>query len=295
MHGQSEGPFYQRLSEVGRDDFDEKTKEILARRVGYRCSNPNCRQLTSGPQTNPAKAINIGVAAHTIAASSGGPRYDASMSSEERRSPENGIWLCQNCAKLIDNDESRYTIDLLQEWKRLSERAALLEIENTSQSTTPAHGDDAALIRFYSQCFDRPAFQDPFREEGSMEVFDKAIEDTITAINTGCLRARDGTVLVQSKGKSYLSNHLWRETMDVIVDLLRAMRSRYALAVEQGQIHLGSEHDGRQFYHIRDGQVAEWMDNTRAEAIGIFSALCRESGIPPLMFPRHFRRGARYW
>jgi hypothetical protein len=129
MHGQSEGPFYQRLSEVGRDDFDEKTKEILARRVGYRCSNPNCRQLTSGPQTNPAKAINIGVAAHTIAASSGGPRYDASMSSEERRSPENGIWLCQNCAKLIDNDESRYTIDLLQEWKRLSERAALLEIE----------------------------------------------------------------------------------------------------------------------------------------------------------------------
>ena len=31
--------------------------------------------------------------------------------------------------------------------------------------------------------------------------------------------------------------------------------------------------------NIRDGQVAEWMDNTRAEAIEVFSALCRESGV----------------
>jgi hypothetical protein len=26
-----------------RDDFSERTKEILAGRVGYRCSNPECR------------------------------------------------------------------------------------------------------------------------------------------------------------------------------------------------------------------------------------------------------------
>ena len=276
-----------------RDDFDGKTKEILARRVGYRCSNPNCRQLTSGPQEDPAKAINIGVAAHITAASIGGPRY-AKMSSEERKSPENGIWLCQNCAKLIDNDTKRYRIDLLEEWKRLSERAALLEIENKSQPSEATQGNDIELIRFYSQCFDRPAFQDPFEQEGSMESFDKAIEDTITAINTGCLRSRDGTVLVQSKGKSYLSNDNWREKMDVIVDLLRAIRSRYALAVEQEQIHVDSEHRGRQFYFIHDKRVAEWMDNTRAEIINIFSELCKEVGIPSLEFPRHFGRKWRY-
>ncbi len=45
-----------------------------------------------------------------------------------------------------------------------------------------------------------------------MEAFDRAIEDTITALNTGCLRARDGTVLQQAKGKSYVANHAWRET-----------------------------------------------------------------------------------
>ena len=59
-----------------RDDFDEKTKEILARRAGFRCSNPKCRKLTTGPQANPARTINIGVAAHIAAASPGGKRYD---------------------------------------------------------------------------------------------------------------------------------------------------------------------------------------------------------------------------
>jgi hypothetical protein len=278
-----------------RNDFDNKTKEILARRVGYRCSNPNCRKLTSGPQTDPAKAVNIGVAAHITAASPGGPRYDARLSPEERKSVDNGIWLCQNCAKLVDNDEQRYTTDLLIEWKRLSERAALLEVENLSPPSEPSKSEDTELLRFYSQCFDRPAFQDPFREEGSMETFDRAIEDTITAMNTGTLRARDGTILAQAKGKSYLSNHRWRERIDVIVDLLRAIRSRYSLAVQTGQIHIGLERQGRQFYHIRDEQIAEWMDSTRAEIIQLFSELCEEAGIPILYFPRFFGRRRRYW
>lgn len=88
-----------------RDDFNQKTKDILFRRAGARCSNPNCRKPTSGPHTDADKTVNIGVAAHITAAEKGGPRYDHYMSSEERKSIENGIWLCQDCAKLIDSDE----------------------------------------------------------------------------------------------------------------------------------------------------------------------------------------------
>jgi hypothetical protein len=270
-----------------RDDFTDPTKEILARRVGMRCSNPNCRKLTSGPQTKSDKAINIGVAAHITAASSDGPRYNKYFSSEQRKSIDNGIWLCQNCAKLVDNDEQRYTVDLLRQWKHLSEQAALLEVENVSP---PSKTDDVELLRFYSQCFDRPAFQDPFEREGSMEAFDKAIEDTITAINTGCLRARDGGILAQAKGKSFLSNPKWREQMDVIVDLLRAVRSRYSLAVQMGQIHIGPEYQGRQMYDIRDDEIADWMDSTRVEILGLFSELCKEANIKPLSIPRFHRR-----
>jgi hypothetical protein len=112
-----------------RDDFNKDIKEILAKRVGYKCSNPNCRKPTSGPNEDPNKSVNIGVAAHITAASVGGPRYDQSLTIEQRKDIKNGIWLCQNCAKLIDSDEKRYSVPLIGKWKELSEEAASLEIE----------------------------------------------------------------------------------------------------------------------------------------------------------------------
>ena len=113
-----------------RDEFALPTREALAKRVGLRCSNPGCRQLTSGPQEDPTKAINIGVAAHITAASEDGPRYDSTITVDARKSAPNGIWLCQVCAKLVDNDPDRYTVDILHRWKTISEAAALRELEN---------------------------------------------------------------------------------------------------------------------------------------------------------------------
>lgn len=52
-----------------RDDFPRPVLETLAKRVGCRCSNPSCRKLTSGPHTDEAKAVNVGVAGHITAAS----------------------------------------------------------------------------------------------------------------------------------------------------------------------------------------------------------------------------------
>lgn len=112
-----------------RDDFPLKTKTTLAKRVGMHCSNPDCKQLTSGPQEDPNETISIGVAAHISAASVGGPRYNPDMTAQERRSIRNGIWLCQNCAKLIDSDAAHYTVDLLHHWKCTSEEATRLQIQ----------------------------------------------------------------------------------------------------------------------------------------------------------------------
>jgi hypothetical protein len=36
----------------------------------------------------------------------------------------NGIWLCQNCAKRIDNDVSRYSVELIRAWKVVAESFA---------------------------------------------------------------------------------------------------------------------------------------------------------------------------
>lgn len=272
-----------------RDDFNDKTKEILAKRVGFRCSNPNCRKLTSGPQKAVEKAINIGVAAHICAASEEGPRYNKMQTSDERKSIENGIWLCQNCGKLIDNDEMRYTADLLYEWKKISETAALLEIQGDK---IVVENDDRNIIQNFAQCFDRPAFQDPIQQEGSIEAFDRAIEDTIIALNTGTLRSRDGTILNNSKGKAFIENDELRGQIDVIINLLRALRERYSLAVKSGDIHLGGGSARKQYYCFRDRELSSWFDATRSEILLIFGKVCSKVGIKwNAIFPR--RR--EYW
>lgn len=133
-----------------RDDFSNDVKETLARRVNMRCSNPKCRKTTSGPNILPEKSINIGVAAHITAASPGGPRYDTSISPEMRKSIHNGIWLCQNCAKLIDSDPRQYKVDLLLDWKRIAEEFARQNLERLtkdgSEHKTSPHLRDLFLV-----------------------------------------------------------------------------------------------------------------------------------------------------
>ena len=104
-----------------RDDFSMKTKEELAKRVAYKCSNPQCRKPTIGANENSDGIVSVGEAAHICAASPGGKRYNSNMTSEERASIDNGIWLCRNCAAMIDRDEEYFSVELLQAWKRLAE------------------------------------------------------------------------------------------------------------------------------------------------------------------------------
>jgi hypothetical protein len=114
------------------DDFSIAVKKALADRVGHLCSNSECRALTSGPQDDPARAINLGVAAHITAASPGGPRFDPDLRPEDRAASLNGIWVCQNCAKLIDNDVQRFSVEVLQQWKADAEADAKARVGKTA-------------------------------------------------------------------------------------------------------------------------------------------------------------------
>ncbi len=115
-----------------RDDFSEATKLLLAKRVGTICSNPECCAPTYGPNHDPHKTTSKGVAAHLTAASPGGPRYDESLTPEQRRDYSNGIWLCQSCARIIDMDEGEYTLSLLKSWKEKAEDRAKRALKNPS-------------------------------------------------------------------------------------------------------------------------------------------------------------------
>lgn len=58
--------------------------------------------------------MNIGVAASNYTASEGGPRCNSLMTPEEHSSIENGTWLCQNHAKLLDSEGSAFPEELLR-------------------------------------------------------------------------------------------------------------------------------------------------------------------------------------
>jgi hypothetical protein len=111
-----------------RDDFPKQTITEIAKGVGYRCSNPECTRPTIGANAAQDGIITIGVAAHICAASPGGPRYNAAQSREERRAKENGIWLCQNCGRLVDADEQKFTVAVLTKWKRGAQERAFREV-----------------------------------------------------------------------------------------------------------------------------------------------------------------------
>ncbi len=89
------------------------------------CSCPDCRAPTSGPRLDVAKSVNAGEAAHITAAQLNGPRYDPSLTGEQRKHTDNGIWLCGHHAAVIDKDKDRYPVDLLREWKNAAEHRAL--------------------------------------------------------------------------------------------------------------------------------------------------------------------------
>ncbi len=104
-----------------RDDFSIPTKRQIAARAAYLCSKPDCRRNQIGPGSG-QDSVNLGRVAHICAASVGGPRYNANQTSEERKSSNNGIFLCGGCSDLIDKDNgSGFSVEKLQGWKSIHE------------------------------------------------------------------------------------------------------------------------------------------------------------------------------
>ena len=115
----------------------------IARGVGYRCSNPECARPTVGANAAQDGIVTIGVAAHICAASPGDPRYSAAQTREARRARDNGIWLCQNCGRLVDADAQKFTVEVLTGWKRGAQERAFRELVAPE---TSARREEAARI-----------------------------------------------------------------------------------------------------------------------------------------------------
>lgn len=264
-----------------RDNFPSDVVKSVSNRVGHRCSNPNCRRQTIGPKMDENGFTVVGEAAHITAAASNGPRYDPNLSSDDRKSIKNAIWLCRNCNKLIDSDIQKYTVELIRNWKKIAEETSHNAIQS-GQSIDMYRERDIEIVRFFRKCFDRNAFRARFIREGSGEDMRKAIEDTIVAINTGFLYSRDGRLLGTGEGKGELSNNEWYQIVDELVVDLTEINLGYTRAVEDGRISGYQSPDGQEFRIVDDGELAEWIDQMRIKVIDRFSGLCKDAGLRPL-------------
>lgn len=105
-------------------DKSRQYKPSTVRRLdtlsGNECSNPNCnKKLIAEDGISIVSKI-----CHIAAASKEGPRFDKTMTDDDRRSFDNLILLCDEHHVIIDNkeNEKKYPVTLLKTWKAEHEK-----------------------------------------------------------------------------------------------------------------------------------------------------------------------------
>lgn len=109
---------------TSRDRVPPAQEKVVISRSGDSCAYPGCGlELTIDPQHVDDSPKATGKVAHISAASPGGPRYDESMTSKQRGSAENLIYLCGSHHDVIDSQLEFHTRDFLIDAKVSHERA----------------------------------------------------------------------------------------------------------------------------------------------------------------------------
>ncbi|NKY54520.1 ABC-three component system protein [Nocardia vermiculata] len=107
-----------------RDRVPFAQEKVVISRSGNMCAYPSCGlELTIDSQDVDDQPKATGKVAHIAAASPGGPRYDASMSTAQRGSAENLIYLCSPHHDAIDFQLSHHTTQFLLDAKNSHEEA----------------------------------------------------------------------------------------------------------------------------------------------------------------------------
>jgi 5-methylcytosine-specific restriction endonuclease McrA len=101
----------------------EQTVRRLFALSGNRCAFHQCSTLL----VHPSGTIT-GEICHIKAKSCSGPRFDANQTDEERHAFANLVLLCSQHHKVVDDQPNTYTVELLQDIKKMHEEAGNREI-----------------------------------------------------------------------------------------------------------------------------------------------------------------------
>ena len=117
------------------------TLRTLYAHSGNQCTKPDCSTVLIN-----ANGSVVADVCHIKAAKKGGPRFDANLTSEQRRHVSNLILLCRTCHALVDAETKRYTVATLTRWK-CDREARFKAVGQTLRQRYLAHiFDDADAI-----------------------------------------------------------------------------------------------------------------------------------------------------
>jgi len=95
---------------------------------------------------------------------------------------------------------------------------------------------EVEALRLMTRLFERPAFYTPFHQESSLAAFDRALADTIEALNTGIYRNRDGVIIARIPARFDFPTPAVRETLAQAVRRLNDLRAAFAEGQKLGTI-----------------------------------------------------------
>jgi hypothetical protein len=101
------------MNKSARTAPSAKTLRQLYMLSGNQCANPRCATVLIN-----ANGTLVADVCHIKAERPGGPRFDKTLTPEQRRAHKNLILLCSTCHKLVDREPEKYTVAMLTKWKR---------------------------------------------------------------------------------------------------------------------------------------------------------------------------------
>lgn len=120
-----------------RDRVPPAQEKVVIARSGNKCAYPGCGlDLTIYPKSDGDRPKATGKVAHIAAASPGGPRYDASMTAEQRGSAQNLIYLCGPHHDVVDTQLDYHTREFLLAAKYSHEAAVERAVRNALGEVT---------------------------------------------------------------------------------------------------------------------------------------------------------------
>lgn len=136
--------------------------------------------------------------------------------------------------------------------------------------TAPSDLDDTTALRIAYLFFDRPGFRLAFENEASIPDFDKAMKDTLLALNTGVLKTRDGVVIARGKPRSEFREPIIRNALDSAVRSIERITIALARAIEARVFTRYHSREDCWVFNARDPRAlatAEDMNAMRNEVI----------------------------